>query len=313
MSLEQYCFDKRPLIQSSATSVSDAILALKSNHVGAVIVEEDARLVGIVTDRDLATRVLGAKLEPGSMTLHDVMTPAPVTLPIDASESQVVKLMRAHHIRRIPIVDGTKVAGIVTLDDLLMSGAVNIENAGAIIEAQLMEPAANKPVGDVYPMRLPPDRPEQQSRARRGARAQPTLDEFQELLRSSLGMTDPDRARTAFEIVVSALTRSVTEEETEDLVARLPWALKRQLRELTHDASASIDADDLEHELAHRLDLDQAAANRMLHHVVQALSSLLGESELARLANRVPFGLKRVLTDSGAIARREPSRRSASG
>jgi CBS-domain-containing membrane protein len=98
---------------------------------------------------------MGAALPPARTTLREVMTPDPVTLPISASEAQAVMLMRAHHIRRIPIVDGSGVAGIVTLDDLLMSGAVNGENAGAIIEAQLREPAKSKPAGDLYPMRLP--------------------------------------------------------------------------------------------------------------------------------------------------------------
>jgi signal-transduction protein with cAMP-binding, CBS, and nucleotidyltransferase domain len=123
--------------------------------VGAVIVHDGKRVVGIVTDRDLALRVMSAALPPERTTLQDVMTPNPITLPISASEAQAVMLMRAHHVRRIPIVDGARVAGIVTLDDLLMSGAINGENAGAIIEAQLREPAAAKPAGDLYPMRLP--------------------------------------------------------------------------------------------------------------------------------------------------------------
>jgi signal-transduction protein with cAMP-binding, CBS, and nucleotidyltransferase domain len=155
MPLDQYCFDKRPVVQNASTTVYDAVRALEGNHIGAVIVHDGGEVVGIVTDRDLALRVVGAGLAPEHTTLHDVMTRNPVTLSIEASEAQAVMLMRAHHVRRIPILDGERVAGVVTLDDLLMSGAVNTENAGAIVESQLREPASLKPAGDLYPMRLP--------------------------------------------------------------------------------------------------------------------------------------------------------------
>jgi signal-transduction protein with cAMP-binding, CBS, and nucleotidyltransferase domain len=155
MPLDQYCFDKRPVVQNASATVYDAVRALEGNHVGAVIVHDNGEVVGIVTDRDVALRVVGAGLAPERTTLHDVMTPNPVTLSIEASEAQAVMLMRAHHVRRLPILDGKRVAGVVTLDDLLMAGAVNTENAGAIVETQLREPASLKPTGDVYPMRLP--------------------------------------------------------------------------------------------------------------------------------------------------------------
>jgi CBS-domain-containing membrane protein len=83
------------------------------------------------------------------------MTANPHSLPIEASETEAATLMRTRHIRRIPIMDGNSIAGIVTLDDLLMSGGVSGVEAGNIIEAQLREPALGKPTGDLYPMRLP--------------------------------------------------------------------------------------------------------------------------------------------------------------
>jgi CBS domain-containing protein len=158
MSLEQYCFDKRPLLRPENATVYDAVVALSSNHVGAVMVESAAGLVGILTDRDVAVRVVGRGLDATRTTLHDVMTPEPITLPITASEARAVMLMRAHHVRRIPVLEDQRIVGIVTLDDLLMSGAIDVIAAGALIEAQLRDPAKDKPVGDLYPMKLPPER-----------------------------------------------------------------------------------------------------------------------------------------------------------
>jgi signal-transduction protein with cAMP-binding, CBS, and nucleotidyltransferase domain len=155
MPLDQYCFDKCPLTLSAEASAYEALCALDRNHVGAVMVEEDGRLIGIVTDRDLALRVSRARRDPMQTQLREVMTSSPQTLDIDASELQAATLMRCWHIRRIPILKGGSIAGIVTLDDLLMSGGVSGVEAGNIIEAQLREPASGKPAGELYPMRLP--------------------------------------------------------------------------------------------------------------------------------------------------------------
>ena len=155
MPLDRYCFDKRPLTQPADATAHEALCALENNHVGAVMVHEHGRLVGIVTDRDLALRVSRAGLDPTQTPVGSVMSPNPHRLPIDASEMEAAALMRTRHIRRVPILDEGNIAGIVTLDDLLMSGGVSGVEAGNIIEAQLREPATCKPVGDLYPMRLP--------------------------------------------------------------------------------------------------------------------------------------------------------------
>jgi signal-transduction protein with cAMP-binding, CBS, and nucleotidyltransferase domain len=155
MPLDRYCFDKRPLTQPADAPAFEALCGLENNHVGAVMVEENGRLVGIVTDRDLALRVFRARVDPLQTPLRSVMTADPLSLPIEASETEAATLMRTRHIRRIPIMAGNSIAGIVTLDDLLMSGGVSGVEAGNIIEAQLREPALAKPTGDLYPMRLP--------------------------------------------------------------------------------------------------------------------------------------------------------------
>ena len=94
MSLDQYCRGKRTVIQNSSTSVYDAVRALESNHIGAIIVQDAGRVVGIVTDRDLALRVIGFDLDPKEALLHDVMTPEPATLSITDSEEQAIKWAR---------------------------------------------------------------------------------------------------------------------------------------------------------------------------------------------------------------------------
>ncbi|HET9933594.1 MAG TPA: CBS domain-containing protein [Polyangiaceae bacterium] len=151
MSLARYCEGKRVIVRNSHTSAFEGVRALADNHVGALIVQEEGRLVGIVTDRDLALRVIGFELNPKTTRLRDVMSPEPVTLSPEDSEEQAFKLMRARHVRRIPIVDEGKVVGMVTLDDLLMSGAIDASTAAQIVDEQLSEPSLAKAAGQVYP------------------------------------------------------------------------------------------------------------------------------------------------------------------
>ena len=74
-----------------------------------------------------------------------------MTLGPDDSEEQAVKLMRARHVRRIPIVDEGNVVGIVTLDDLMMTRAIAPSLDGVIVDEQLSEPSEAKAAGEVYP------------------------------------------------------------------------------------------------------------------------------------------------------------------
>ncbi len=75
MSLARYCEGKRVVVRNSHASAFEAVRALAANHVGALMVQDEGRLVGIVTDRDLALRVIGFELNPKTTRLRDVMSP----------------------------------------------------------------------------------------------------------------------------------------------------------------------------------------------------------------------------------------------
>jgi CBS domain-containing protein len=98
-----------------------AIVAAKmqGNNVGAVIVEENKRPVGIVTDRDLAL-ALGANGVSTQVPVREVMTRHVLAVPDDTEILAATKYMRERHVRRLPVVDkDDRLIGIVTLDDLL--------------------------------------------------------------------------------------------------------------------------------------------------------------------------------------------------
>jgi CBS domain-containing protein len=95
-------------------SVIGAANLMLRNKVGAVLVMEGERLVGIFTERDIAFRVVARGLDPRTMYLADVMTPAPKT--IDPSKPFGFALLRMHEggFRHLPVVQDGKVLGMVS-------------------------------------------------------------------------------------------------------------------------------------------------------------------------------------------------------
>jgi CBS domain-containing protein len=94
---------------------------MNSRNVGTLIVLDDrSRPVGILTDRDLAIRVVGSGLDALRTTVSKVMTKAPDSIREDTSIELALSHMRAGPYRRLPVVghDG-KLVGLVSLDDIL--------------------------------------------------------------------------------------------------------------------------------------------------------------------------------------------------
>ena len=101
------------------TSVARVAELMDTAAVGAVVVEEDGAPIGIVTDRDLATRVLARGLAPDTPVI-DVMSINVVTVDGDADLRAAVALFAQHAVRRLPVVSGGRVIGLLALDDLVI-------------------------------------------------------------------------------------------------------------------------------------------------------------------------------------------------
>ena len=119
----------------------EAAQLLRDEGVGCVVVSEDERPLGIVTDRDLVVRVMASGLDPDKTPLRDVMSGEPVFLADERGIDQVVATMRQERIRRIPIVDAEgRLEGVVTLDDLLPLLAQQLGELAEAIRGELETP-----------------------------------------------------------------------------------------------------------------------------------------------------------------------------
>jgi CBS domain-containing protein len=117
-------------------TVRAAAQRMGNRGVGTLVVTDSAnRAAGIVTDRDLAVRVLGAGRDPESTRVSEVMTDMVHTCFDDMPVEDVLRLMRTESVRRIVVVgrDGTLV-GIASLDDILTQLAGELRDVGELLE-----------------------------------------------------------------------------------------------------------------------------------------------------------------------------------
>lgn len=101
-----------------AASVREAAATMASRRIGAVLIVEDGHLLGIFTERDVVTRVVATGGNPDRVTLGEVMTPDPDTIGPDDSVALALERMSQAGYRHLPVVDGARLIGIVSIRDL---------------------------------------------------------------------------------------------------------------------------------------------------------------------------------------------------
>ena len=108
---------KKPVSLPATSTVADAAQQMSDLNIGDVLIEEDGRLTGIVTDRDLVVRVL-AEGRDATSKLGDIASSELVFIsPTDTAED-AIRLMRERALRRVPVVENGQAVGIVSLGDL---------------------------------------------------------------------------------------------------------------------------------------------------------------------------------------------------
>lgn len=286
MSLKWY---RRPrLVVLNATApVRDAARALEHNHIGAVLVQNKGATVGIVTDRDLAVRVVGQSLDPTTTTLGDVMTaPLAVLSPAD-DQMDAVRLMRERTVRRVPLLEGERLVGLVTLDDLLLDEAAPLDELALVVAAQIGEggPAASATTPAMQ---------------RRAARAEAT---YRRLVNHTAtnARLDPSAAETALETVLNALVRRLTPEEAKDFISQLPSLMQTPLSQLPPGPDKLITRTTIAADLARALNVASVRADEILVAVGATIAQTVSAGQIRDVRSQVPEDLGRIF-EEGPLA-----------
>lgn len=125
--LRELVKDRRLYSIDATRTVLEAARYMMEHNVGALPVLRDGDLAGILSERDIMNRVVALGRTPGTTAVSEVMTANPRAVAADESIEECLFIMREFGFRHLPIVDGKELKGLVSLRDVLMHQAAEIE------------------------------------------------------------------------------------------------------------------------------------------------------------------------------------------
>ena len=125
-----------PATVNADTPVSEAAREMRTSNTGNVLVMDDGRLIGILTDRDIAIRVVAENKDPNTPVRQAVSAGDLATVTPDTKLEEAVQLMRSKAVRRLPVVEGDRPVGIVSIGDL----AIERDESSALADISAAEP-----------------------------------------------------------------------------------------------------------------------------------------------------------------------------
>jgi CBS domain-containing protein len=122
---------------ATSASVVEAAQLMREAHVGSLPITDGEQLVGMITDRDITTRVVAEAADPET-SVGDVCSRDVISVEADKDHEEAVELMARHQVRRLPVVENGRLIGIVAQADIALTG--NETKTGALVEA-ISEPS----------------------------------------------------------------------------------------------------------------------------------------------------------------------------
>lgn len=115
------------------TGLSEMAKSMRDEDIGSIPVGENDRLIGMVTDRDIALKAFADGMEPSLMTARDVMSGPILYCRADEDIDDAVRIMEMHRVRRLPVIDANKrMVGMLSLGDI--ATCTNRELLGEVVE-----------------------------------------------------------------------------------------------------------------------------------------------------------------------------------
>ena len=106
---------------------------MREAHIGSLPITDDEKLVGIITDRDITTRVVAEAADPKTTSVGDVYSRDLISVAPDRDLEEALQLMARHQVRRLPVVENGRLVGIVAQADIALRE--NEKKTGELVEA----------------------------------------------------------------------------------------------------------------------------------------------------------------------------------
>lgn len=158
--LVRHAMTESPQTAGPGLTAADAAGLMKQLDIGVVPVAENGKLIGLVTDRDIVLRVVAAREDPDEVKLGDILTKSPVTVTPDMKLAEARDMMAEHRIRRLPVMKGDELVGILSLGDVALADASGREVGDALEDISKSDSTADLAEG---PDRGTPERTRQAS------------------------------------------------------------------------------------------------------------------------------------------------------
>jgi CBS domain-containing protein len=123
---------ENPRSIDASASVVEAARLMREQHIGSLPITDAEQLVGMITDRDITTRVVAEGVDHTRTSVRDVSSQDLITVEPDRDLDEALQLMARHQVRRLPVVENGRLVGIVAQADIALS---ENEGTGKLVEA----------------------------------------------------------------------------------------------------------------------------------------------------------------------------------
>ncbi|MDA8172251.1 MAG: CBS domain-containing protein [Nitrospiraceae bacterium] len=124
MTVRQFMNKNAVSLPASATLL-EAARKMKEKNIGSMIIEENLKVKGILTDRDIAFAVAAEGKNPSTTCVCDIMVHDPITVDVDADLDSALRIMNRANVRRLPVLENGKLCGVISSADI--AGAMKEE------------------------------------------------------------------------------------------------------------------------------------------------------------------------------------------
>jgi len=141
MTAGEYC-NREVIIVEPTISVTEAAVLMRRHHVGDLVVVEkpgeEARPIGIITDRDIVIEVVAQKIDPDSLTVKDIMSTDPLRVAETVSLLDTLELMKQRGVRRVLVIaDSGGLQGLLSADDAIELIAEQLNDLTQLVDREI--------------------------------------------------------------------------------------------------------------------------------------------------------------------------------
>jgi CBS domain-containing protein len=131
---------ENPRSIGASASVVEAARLMREGDIGSLPITDDEELVGMITDRDITTRVVAEASDLATTSVGDVSSQDLISVEPEKDLEEAVQLMARHQVRRLPVVENGRLVGIVAQADVALALRENEQKTGELVEA-ISEPS----------------------------------------------------------------------------------------------------------------------------------------------------------------------------